>query len=364
MPLIRRRGDAGTSGGSHGATPRLDHSYGDPRLAALRAAASAPAAAPTAFAAPGVHHTPDALGTGRRWPVIRAQLALATDGEDLAWLVEGLAAIDGVEVWIGDVVAAEPHSALPLLVSGARHVEWAWQARTRKMAKYVSKEQFAVFHARLRIAEEQLYEVAEREPDWCAPWYFLQIAGRGLQVEQPVAARRFEATVRRSPGHLAGHRQYLQQVCDKWGGSHERMHAFARASMLGAPEGAPLGELVAIAHLEQWLERLEDIGEPGELEGLGDEADAGSRYIRSADVVGQLFEAAERSVRHPQYVRQRDWARGFNTFALAFALAGEFAAARELFRALQGRVSQFPWMYLDGQDPAAPFRGWRDRVGT
>ncbi|WP_329137933.1 hypothetical protein OG552_29100 [Streptomyces sp. NBC_01476] len=324
MPLIRRRAETGVSRRRR-ATPWVDPSYGDPRLAALRETAQG--------------------ATAGQWPLLREQLDLAVDGEDLTWLVEGLAAIDGVESWIGEVVAAQPESALPLLVSGARHIEWAWQARTRKMAKYVSEEQFEVFHSRLRLAEDQLYEVAEREPGWVAPWYFLQIAGRGLQVGTRAAAGRFEAAVRRSPGHLASHRQQLQQVCDKWGGSHEQMHRFARESVLAAPAGGPLGELVAIAHLEQWL----------------DDGAGGSAYMRSSAVILQLYEAAELSVHHPQYVRHRDWTRGFNTFALAFALAGESEAARDLFRVLDGSVTQFPWMYLDGQDPTVPFREWRSR---
>jgi hypothetical protein len=304
----------------------VDLSHGDPRPAALREAAAA-----------------------GHWPEIRGLLAGAEDGEDLTWLVEGLMTVPGTERWTAEVTAAAPQDPLPLLVSGARHVEWAWEARTRKQARYVSQEQFAVFHARLRTAEELLYGAAERSPDCVAPWYFLQISGRGLQVGPEVAGRRFEAVVRRSPGHLAAHRQHLQQICRKWGGSHERMHAFAREAMLAAPVGSPLGELVAVAHLEQWLD---------------EEEGAGQAYLRSSEVIRSLYEAAERSVHHPEYERRRDWARGFNTFALAFAMAGENDAAADLFRVLDGSVTEFPWMYLDGRDPTVPFRQWRSRVGA
>lgn len=324
MPLIRRGSAVHTHKRGRGAPARVDYSYGDPRLEAVRAAAGA-----------------------CQWPVIRAQLTAAADSEDLTWLVEGTMVVGGTQLWLPDAVAAEPHSALPLLVCGARHVEWAWEARTRLRAKYVSKEQFEVFHARLRTAEELLYEAAEREPDWVAPWYFLQIAGRGLEVGPEVAARRFEATVRRSPRHLAAHRQHLQQLCRKWSGSHEQMHAFAREAMLGAPEGSPLGELVAIAHLEQWMDTPEG---------------ANTAYITSSEVVLQLYEAAERSVHHADYVRRRDWTRALNTFAFVFALAGEHDAAAALFRVLDGAVTEFPWMYIDGQDPTVPFETWRSRV--
>lgn len=333
MPLIRRT----AAGAARAALPRwgrgsrvtIDPCHGDPRLAPLREAA--------------------ARG---QWQAVRAGLLAAgddEDGQELSWLVGALMTVPGVEAWMRDVVASAPRDPLPLLVSGARHIEWAWEARTRKMAEYVSQEQFAVFHARLRIAEEQLYAAAEGAPQWAAPWSLLQVSGRGLQVGQEVAGRRFEAAVRRAPGHLGAHREHLQQVCRKWGGSHARMHAFAREAMLGAEPGSALGELVAVAHLEQWLDE-------------GRDEDSG--YMRDSAVVLELYEAAERSVHHPQYVRHRDWTRGFNTFALAFALAGERDAAADLFRVLEGAATEFPWMYLDGQDPSLPFRAWRSRVGA
>ena len=189
--------------------------------------------------------------------------------------------------------------------------------------------------------------MAEREPGWAAPWYFLQISGRGLQVRPEVAGHRFEETCRLAPGHVAAHRQQLQQLCVKWGGSHERMHAFAREAVRAAPAGSPLGQLVAMAHLEQWL----DIG-----------GDPESAFMGGAEVVGALHEAAERSVRHPDFARRRDWALAFNTFAMAFALSGEYHAARPLFRELGNRVTETPWKYLDGRSPLAPFLAWRARV--
>lgn len=259
----------------------------------------------------------------------------------------GVADVEGIETWIPAVLAAEPDSALALLVSGARRVSWAWEARTAYRAKHVSREQFQTFHERLRGAEDELYEVAEREPGWVTPWYFLQRAGRGLQVGQEVSWLRFEAAVRRCPEHLGAHEQQLQQVCAKWSGSHEKMHEFARTSMLKGTEGGPLGGLVALAHLEHW----------GELDRVEDTA-----YIRRPDVVAELHEAADRSVRHPAYGRPRGWLSTYNTFAMAFSLAGEKKAAAELFNALEGRVTEFPWDYLSG-DPAKAFSKWRAKAG-
>ncbi|MET4923275.1 hypothetical protein P3L51_13080 [Streptomyces sp. PSRA5] len=302
----------------------MDADSWDPDLARLRAAAAR-----------------------RDWPALREQLAGIPDGQERTWLLGRVVDVEGIEEWIPVVIAAEPESALALLVSGARRVSWAWEARTGLRANHVSREQFKTFHERLRVAEEELYEVAEREPDWVAPWYFLQMAGRGLQVGQEAARLRFEAAVSRCPAHMGAHQQQLQQVCAKWSGSHEEMHGFARTSMLKGPEGSSLGELVALAHLEHWLDL--DAGED-------------TAYIRRSDVVAELHEAADRSVRHPAYERPRDWIPTFNTFAMAFSLAGEKKAAAELFNALEGRVTDFPWQYISN-DAAKAFGKWRDKGG-
>ncbi|MFF3609222.1 hypothetical protein [Streptomyces sp. NPDC002463] len=282
------------------------------------------------------------------WTTVRKVLEAHPESEGRTELLWAVGDTPGVERWITPVLEAEPEAALPRLVAGIRHLSWGWEARTAARAKDVSREQFEVFHSRLRTAEEWLYEAAEREPLWTSPWYGLQITGRGLEVGQVTARRRFEATVRRDPQHLEAHQQQLQQVCDKWGGSHEEMHAFARASAFGAPGGTHLGQLVAAAHLEEWLSL-----DPG----------ADAAYMRLAEVTKSLREAAEHSYRHPDFVRRGGWLQVLNTFAMAFSLAGDQEAARECFRATEGQVTEFPWYYLDGSDPAAAYRKRRSSAG-
>lgn len=288
------------------------------------------------------------------WLAMRGILETVTDGERLCRLVwhacgtPGMA--DRMGGWMGGVLDREPDGTLALLTAGAHHIHWGWEARTAAQASQVSREQFRIFHERLRVAEDLLYRVAEREPDWVAPWFMLQVSGRGLQVGQEIARRRFEATVRRCPGHLGAHRQQLQQVCAKWGGSHEEMHAFARDSMLAAPGGSALGELVALAHLERWVDL---------------EADEDEKYMRRPEVRADLHEAADRSIRHPDFDpgRPYEWIGVHNTFAMAFSLAGERKAAAAAFAALDGRVTEFPWSYFGSDDPVAVFRKWRWHAG-
>ncbi|WOX20095.1 hypothetical protein [Streptomyces solicathayae] len=282
------------------------------------------------------------------WAVVRDVLGARPESADRTGLLWAVADTAGVERWIGDVLKAEPESALALTVAGIRYISWGWEARTAARAKDVSREQFEVFHSRLREAEEYLYKAAEREPGWTSPWYGLQISGRGLQVGQVMARRRFEATVRRDPYHLGAHTQQLQQICEKWGGSHEEMHAFARASALGAPGGTLLGRLVPDAHIEQWLS-------------LDSGPDAA--YMCRPEVVESLREAADRSYRHPDFVAAGPGLGLLNSFAMAFSLAGDAGGARECFQATEGRVTESPWDYLNGSDPVAAYRKHRSSAG-
>lgn len=305
---------------------RVQRDSGDPDVGRVRAAASA-----------------------GDWATVRLILEARPEREDRTELVRTVGETAGVERWITGVVEAEPEAALAKLVAGFRYIDWAWEARTGARAKHVSREQFALFHSRLRTAEEWLYEAAEREPEWALPWFGLQITGRGLEVGQHIARRRFEATVRRDPYHLGAHQQRLQQVCDKWGGSHQEMHAFARESALGAPGGTALGQLVPMAHIEHWL-------------ALDGGLSRGA-YMRRPEVVASLREAADHSFRHPDFVRSGGWLQVLNTFAMAFSLAEDKAGARECFVGSEGRVTESPWHYIDASDPAAAYKEHRSSAG-
>ncbi|MFJ9691295.1 hypothetical protein [Kitasatospora sp. NPDC101183] len=348
MPLFRRR-----SGGD-GAQDRAGW------FGRGRSTAEAPAAGP-APAAPGAAARLDpALGdeTVRRvlnqaaagdWAALRPALEAASgDGAALVSLVGAVSDTAGSEEWSARAVAADPEDTLALLVSGARHITWGWEARSSARAKNVSEAQWKLFHERLETAEEQLLEVAEREPSWLAPWYFLQISARGISLGPEIATCRFEAAVRRDPAHLSSHRQRLQQLCAKWGGSHDEMHEFARSSMLAAPEGSPLGELVVLAHLERWLD-------------LPDGED--HAYLTSPTVLGEIQEAAFRSVLHADFTPTRGWQATFNTFAMAFSLADQPKTARLLFDALDGMVTESPWHYLSG-DPVKAFKSHSARAAA
>jgi hypothetical protein len=309
---IQTRGGGGRRGrgaraGAISPVP-IDRSFGDPELAALRQAAH-----------------------GADWPAMEAILRPARergDYERLAFLVGGVDDLGGD--FLLKLPEQLPRDPLALTVAGARHSAWAWEARTGYRATQVSQEQFRIFHERLKGAEEHLYTAVELDPDNAAPWYTLCMVSRGLEHGTEITRRRFEAGIRRSPGHVGLHRQMMQQLCAKWGGSHEEMHAFAREALAAAPPGSGLGELVALAHIEHWLDL--DQG-PDDI------------YIRDPAVLAELRAAADASVFHPGFAPTSSPYPALNAFAMAFWLAGDKPAAARLFERIGDHATRAPWQY-------------------
>jgi hypothetical protein len=279
------------------------------------------------------------------WLGIRSTLS-GFNGPDLSSLVGNMCQQSPeMDEWFPKAVGDGAGDPLATLVLGARTIERGWAVRTAKRATHVSQEQFKAFHEILREAEEILYEAADLDRESAAPWYFLMISGRGLEVGLPAVERRFEAGVSRHPGFLGIHRQMLQSLCKKWSGSHEQMHAFAMEAMRG-PHGDQLAELAPLAHIEHWL----DTGRK----------EPGLAYMRTENVQAELAEAYERSIGRPGFTTT---ARApylvYNTFAMALGLAALRPQAFAAFEATDGVVTQSPWSYLNS-DQIFGYNFWRD----
>jgi hypothetical protein len=303
---------AGKRGGAaRNAGPKLvsiQHDFGDPELAALRAA----------------------VRQGD-WDATAAVLQPCRDRGDhnrLIWLITCVEELGGN--FLLDIGRLRDGDPLARTVSGARHIAWAWEARSGARASQVGREQFRLFHERLRLAEEHLWAAVELDPESAAPWSSLTTASRGLQHGPDVTRRRFEAGIRRAPTSAVLHAAMLQQLCAKWGGSHEEMHGFARELLAGAPPGSPLGALTATAHIEHWLDLPQR---------------ERAAYMRSPDVIDELRRAAATSVLHPDFAPSESPYPALNVFAMAFWLAGDATRARPLFKRIGDHPTRSPWAY-------------------
>ncbi|WMD05841.1 hypothetical protein [Streptomyces sp. FXY-T5] len=262
------------------------------------------------------------------WDAVKAAVAPFDLGRDHAVLGE-LAELDGVQDWIGGAVEEDKeHRATALLISGARHISWGWEARTAERAVNVSQDQWRVFHERLEIAEEHLLEAAELRPDWVSPWRRLLTSGRGMSLGPAVNEARRDAALRRDPLDTETHIEWLSQLQPRWGGEPGQALAFAQEAFARAPHGHRLGCVIAMAYIEEWVE-----------------SDRGD-YLVTSEIQAQLREAADHSILHPAYVRRPGWQQDFNMFAMALSLAGERHTVRRVFQTLDGAYTAWPWVFF------------------
>lgn len=261
------------------------------------------------------------------------------DEASRSFAVSTFAAAANVEE-LGRAAAAPAATVFTQLLYAAGLVHAGWEIRSAKRARYVSQEQFAAFHDHLRRAEQILIDVTAREPEHSAAWRQRLVTARGLELGQSEARRRYQRNAAYHPDHIGCEMQLLQQLCPKWGGSWEAAFGFARERAATAPEGSPSAVLVAEAHLEQWM----------------DDKDARGR-IRQPDVQSEIADAAHRSVLSPHYRRDYAWVTAHSTFALAFSLGGNDAAAAPHYAALGDVYSEHPWGYVP--EPAASFLAYR-----
>jgi hypothetical protein len=276
----------------------------------------------------------------RNWSAVR-ELLSKQSGNDLSTLIAGLCGKQSLAEWLPEAIGKESEDAIARAVLGAEAIGRAWRIRTAQRAPHVSQEQFREFHRILREAEEHLYAAAELDSRSAAPWHSLLVSGRGLQVGMEIQQRRFEAVLERSPDHLRAHQQMLQQLCRKWSGSHERMHAFATEAMRG-PYGDELGVLIPRAYYEHY--------------GYLPQNSPERAFIRSAESRAELQEAADRTIFRPGYRPARDPYAAANVFAWTFTAARMWPQARAAFEASAGVVVNWG----DFADPVAVYLHQRD----
>jgi hypothetical protein len=250
-----------------------------------------------------------------------------------------------LEEFLREVWQRDPADTAAGAMLGSFLTQDAWRVRTTASADMVSKRQWRVFHERLREAERVLIKAAARNPYDPAVWVGRLTTCRGLELSIPEARRRYDRLSAAHPHHLPAQLGLVQQLCPKWGGDWGQVHTFTRGAMRSAPPGSHSPVVVAEGHIEQWLSgRAGTIAigkDPGHL-----------KYVSA-----EIYEAARRSVWHPDFRRTVGWVRVMSTFAVVFCLLGDDRAAGSMFAALGTYASERPWSDLG--NPARVIQGHR-----
>ncbi|GAA2493360.1 hypothetical protein [Winogradskya humida] len=280
-----------------------------------------------------------AAGERGDWATVRDGLTAVTDWDQREFYLCLAVEREGPQPWIDDWIKAEPKSALPYLAKGRQQIVYAWEARSTKLAKDVSQDQFAVFFRRLKLAEDALDEAATRDRDSPIAWSQRVVTAMGRQLGVGEARHRFSEATARDRWNRGAHRNLLNQLHEKWSGQEGIGVEFARQTVEDMPDGSELGVLVPEAYLQH-----------------AGRHDEGIDYLRRTGVIAELYAAGGKSVRHPAFQRRPGYQAAEGYFALAFVLAGEFQAAATHLDAIGDLPAEDPW------DTVRAYRGFRREV--
>jgi hypothetical protein len=280
----------------------------------------------------------------RDWPACRALL------DQLEPSARSGALLDcgdetGIESFLRDVLAADPADPAATALLGHHLIQAGWKIRTGYTAEHVSRGQFRQFHEWLRKAELLLIDGAARNPRDPAIWTARLLTARGLQLGLSETRRRLDRALAAQPHHLPAQIQFLQSACPKWSGTWDLAHGFARDAAAAAPPGSPQGVLVVYAHIEHIF---------------GDDETDVFRYLSNDAIRAEIYEAAQRSVWHPEFQRGYGWLQALNGFALIFTMLDDRRSAATAFAALGNLAAEYPWNQVgaDVQAQVREARSW------
>jgi hypothetical protein len=130
-----------------------------------------------------------------------------------------------------------PDTAVGNLFRGVYYIHRAWDIRGSDVAHNVQRNVWSEFHQGLHIAQESLLRAAKQDPEDPTPFAFLAGAvAKGLELSKEQAFEWFAAAIARDRTNSTAHFARLSALCEKWGGSHEAMFAFARGTMGRCPD--------------------------------------------------------------------------------------------------------------------------------
>jgi hypothetical protein len=243
-----------------------------------------------------------------------------------------------------DRQARQPDDPDLWLLTGAAQTEAGYRARGYAIASYTSDEKVRGMATQMSRAGVSLRRAAQLLPDDPAPAVIrmtcAQVAGgRGQLHEawQEVVARGGEEI-------YEANRVRLVSLTRKWYGSMDDCFAFARDRTRELPDGHPLLAMIALAHVESYLDRRMAGSTPARLL-------AYYSYLRRPAVRAELNAASKRLLAGAAgFAGHPALPEAHQAFACAYHFGGAHRRARpHLERG--GAAAAFPWRYFgDAQE--------------
>lgn len=266
-----------------------------------------------------------------RWDIVESELAKRSRAElSLLVLHMGTTKQENGSI-LQSWYQACPHSFYATLIYAHYFIEYAWDARGSGLGSSVTEEMGMLFFQRLEEANALLEEAKHINPNHPEP-YALSIV-----IEKARAfhgSRLIEDLNRTDKLHIVGQRAIINGLSQRWGGAKGEGLAYAKSLSKGAPKGSLLHGLIADAHIEIWMDFMEDL--------LG-----AKNYFTHKNVKHELLMAYEKAFPQKKFTKDIDTILVLNAFAFCFYLAKLEPQAREILTFLKGKSELYPWEYAD-----------------
>lgn len=234
-----------------------------------------------------------------------------------------------IEKWVQE----HDESYIAHLFAGVSKTCLAWIARTAALGSSVSQDKAEKFFALLEEAFDHLQRADDLNPEDA------EICGRmirvcmGLQTDTATASSYFDASKKLVPNHLIAHLMMINYLNPKWQGSLEEMQGFAN-KMYNETDSTLLITLPLFSLVEEWLHY-----------GMNDEKKKKDNFFKDPALKERI---------KTMYAGYREEEDGkllipyvYNYFAFLFHMTGERTLASEAARKISGKMTVYPWAYID-----------------
>ncbi len=218
---------------------------------------------------------------------------------------------------------------------GIAHVVSGWAIRGRGWGETIDKSAVEPFLQHFQAAETALARAHQASPNIAAPLAGAISCACALQAPRKKIDTLFKTLTGIDPHHYCGHREMLETLKKKWGGSDEEMFVFARTAPENAQPGKNVYALVLDAH---WEAR--------NAYGWGNDDAAADAYFKDSTVREEIVAAWRKTAGRPDYREDEDSQILYNLFAAAFYLAGDKPRTRDALEKMNGLYLDEPWETL------------------
>lgn len=241
--------------------------------------------------------------------------------------------------------AKDANNATSWTLYGRKLTQDAWLARTSTRAEHVAPDAWPKFFALLEQATDAVNRAHRVGPPSADAHAQDVVLARGQQLGVGAVRTSFQQAHELVSFHQNATAQALQGLCDKWGGSHDEMFAFARWVSANAEPDAACQDAVPVAHFERWLS-------------VADGGVTRSYYFEQLEVRSEIVAVAERMVEAtaPGPARAELLpALNHLLFAIAHGSSRKHVVVKELLTRIDRRPTEHPWIYTNFANPAAGF---------